>query len=401
MSVLYVNNRGREVVTHSYSSGQTFSSCRRKYYLQKVAGWRQKERSAALEFGKAFEQAIQYFHENGLVPDSGVEDYKRRWLVYKDDAELVYKPADGSWLNLYHAGAQLMKLYEILLPSLPIFQPVFQVNYTRQVFPGTDLADLYDQGYLDCVSKCQDWDHPLLPKVKRPANATHRVVAVDIKTAGKELSVTADILGLDPQLRRYASLSGISDQSFLWAVKSSYSAYQKGTEITFLTASDDWKAGDKAVVYKYDRETEVALLTTHAGIQKMDELMEAIKGKGSTDRKEALIAERLLFGDLLEVKSEQFTKQKLQYLAVRISEEAIHDATEQVAQEVAAIHDANLKNSWLPSPSIRFPDTKCCWCAYRGNCTNNNALRDSLLVQITDPNAVVEEIEEDFGFGDE
>lgn len=403
MAVLYINSLGREVRTHSFSSGQTFSACARKYFLQKVRGWRRRERTAAMEFGKAVENAIQAFHENGLRPESGVEHFKREWAVHKMDKELVYKPTEKDFDNLLRAGSELLKLYQILLPSLPIVNPVFQANFSKPVFPGTNLADLTDQGFVDLISSLDNWDHPLLPKV--PQGEGPRRVIVDIKTAGKELNVTRDLLGLDGQLRRYGWLAGYRDVAFLWAVKSVWDAYQKGTEVTFLTSTDNWTAGNRAVVFKFNEEEGTVLLTTHEGLQRIKGLLDEIKGKGSTERKEMLLAGLIADNELLSASVSDITKQKIQFLATRLSEEDVHEAGERVGQEIVAIHDANEKGVWLQSTGIRFPNTACTWCEYRGNCTKNDALRDSLLVQTAPADNVLDEIEEDFeedfGFGGE
>lgn len=396
MAVLYINQNGKEVRTHSFSSGSTFNSCARKYYLQKVKGWRPKERSAALEFGKAVEDSIQYFHENNLESGSGVEFFKRRWAVYEDDKELVYKATEKNFSNLLRAGAEILKLYEILLPSLPISHPVFQVNYSKPVFPDTNLGDLMDQGYVDIISSLESWEHPLLPKI--PRGEGRRQILIDVKTAGKELNITADMLALEPQLRRYGWLSGLRTVAFLLLIKSVWDAYEKGKDVTFLTTTDNWTAGDKAVVFRFDEENQTALLTTHEGLQRIKGLLEEIKGKGSTERKDTLIAGLIKDNDILSVSVDDITKQKLQFLAVHLTEEDVLEAGNQVAQEIVDIHAANERGVWLQRPGVRFPDQKCTWCQMRGICTRNNKLRDELLVQITDGPRFeeAEEVEEDW-----
>lgn len=404
MAVLYVGPTGRGVTRHSYSSGSTFNSCRRKYFLQKVKGWRKKERTAATEFGNAIEAAIQHYHSNGLELDSGVEYFKRSWAVHKMDKELVYKPTEKDFDNLLRAGSELLRLYEILLPSFPIVDPVFQANFTKKVFPGSHLDDLQDTGWVDLISRAPI-KHPLLPDIP-VTKETSRTLIVDIKTAGKELSVTRDMLRMDPQLRRYAFLSSYKDVAFLWLVKSVWDAYERGKEVTFITSSENWTAGDRAVVFQYLEEKQRVLLTTTEGLQRIKGLLAEIKGKGSTERKETLIAGLVADNDLLSASVDDITKQKIQFLACRLSDEDINEAGEQVGEEIVAIHDANERGVWRQSPGIRFPDQKCTWCEMRGICTKNDKQRDEMLIQITPADNLLDEIEEDFddtdfGFGEE
>jgi len=64
MGILYVNPKGRPWVKHSYSAGNTWDQCPLQYYLQKIQGWKEKNNWARFEFGKAFEAAVQFYHEN-------------------------------------------------------------------------------------------------------------------------------------------------------------------------------------------------------------------------------------------------------------------------------------------------------------------------------------------------
>jgi hypothetical protein len=398
-AILYTNPKGNPVTRGSYSSSQLFNSCRYKYKQEKILGIRRKEKSGAMQFGKALEDAIQYYHDNGLKPDSGVDHFKLLFLKHKDDTELVYTKRDQSWQNLYVAGAQMLKLYEILLPTFPIVSPVFQLSYSKEVFPGTDLSGLEQGGFVDMLSK-GPWVHPLLPKVKIPGGASHRPIGIDIKTGGAELNLTAGLLALDMQIRSYAWLSGVDTWAFLWFTKSIVDSFQKGVEVTFLTSTADWTSGDKATIFKYDEETKTALLSSEAGLQKIAEMLAEVKGKGSTERKEAIIQERIMFGDLLTAHSDNFTKQKVQFLAVVINDEAKQEAGDQIAKDLVEIHAAHQTDSWPRNPGVRFPDTRCLYCSHRGLCLGDKSLVDQLLVQKMD--AAPEEVDDDsFGFGEE
>ena len=56
---LYINYANRPVTAHSYSAGTTFRFCKRRYYLERIQGWREKEQKASLHFGRCVEDALK------------------------------------------------------------------------------------------------------------------------------------------------------------------------------------------------------------------------------------------------------------------------------------------------------------------------------------------------------
>lgn len=378
---LYTNSKGIDVTTHSYSSGDTWKTCNYLYFLDKIQGWKRRDKSAALMFGRAIESAMQFYHENNLKPDSGIDEFKRIWLAHKDNQELKYTDKEVSWSCLYRSGAEMMRLYEIILPSLPIKDPVWQANVKKEVFPGTRLAGIEDQGFLDIISK-SPWVHPLLPKVDIPKGASHRPVVIDVKTAGVEIGATPDLLTLDPQLRRYGWLSGIKDLAFLVFVKSKPDSYQKGVEVSLLEDSGKWTAGQKLTIFKFDKEENSALLTHELNLNGIEESLDQHKGKGSGEKKELQIAQWLAEGILEQVSAEKFTKQKLQFIAVRLSDDDVEEAGDAVGKDIAEIVQAGETGKYIRNPGVRFPNAKCTFCSHRGICLKNNELRDKFLVKI-------------------
>jgi hypothetical protein len=381
---LYTNNRGIDVVSHSFSAGQEFRDCPKKYYFNRIVGWKRKERSAATKFGKAFEDSIQFFHTNGCKPDTGVEEFKRLWLTQKEDEGLNYTRAEGSWSNLYKCGSQLLKLYEVLLPSLPIKDPLFQMNLEKTPFPGTDYADLRDQGFIDMITR-SPWVHPLLPKVDIPKGSPYRTVIWDIKTAGKMLDATPDLLQLDPQLLRYGWLSGHRDVGFLWAVKCIVDSIDRGDEVTVLEPFGKWKLADKVQVFKVVKDLSALLVGTDYQIVRAESILERIKGRGSTERKEKALYRFLRSGRLSPIPVSCVTKAKIQAVVVRLPEEHVKEAGEVVAYDIIQIVDHNNRNFWPRTPGVRFPNQKCSFCSHRGLCLDNQSLVDDLLVKIENP----------------
>lgn len=385
MAYLYKNISGKEVTINSFSSGQLFKSCAYKYFLIKVKGFKRKDNSAALKFGRALEEAIQFFHENGLDVDSAVIEFKRRWLHEKDNSDIKYTKSEISFENLYRVGSELIQLYAIMLPSLPIKDPVWQANYKVTPFPGTHLDGIQDQGFVDLLSRAP-WVHNLLPKTDIPKGASpYRPLGIDLKTSGKKLETSDEMLRLDSQLMRYAALSGISDWAFLWFVKSSATAYRSGTEFTVLELSGKWTPGFEGTVLSYDEETETVTGCARDIIESLKDKLAEIKGKGSTERKDAQIAEWLADGTLCKITIDKTTKQTIQFKAVRIHQDDIKEAAQIAGKEIADIHNCNETGFWPKTTGVRFPNNQCSWCECRGLCLRDDRLRDELLVQITNP----------------
>jgi hypothetical protein len=379
MAKLYTNPQGKDVTRHSYSSGSLFEDCNFRYYLDKVKGYKRKDKSAALAFGKAVENALQYFHDNGKKPDTGVDQFKIEWLRSKE-ADFKYTKTEIDWANLYASGSQLLKLYEIILPTLPIVNPVWQASVAKEVFPGTTLAGIEDLGYLDMISKAP-WEHPMLPKVPVPKDSPYRPLVVDVKTSGKPLDIDPRFMALDPQLARYAWQSGIKDIAFLWLVKSSAMAFQKGTEVTFLEKSGKWTPGDSATVWQFNKEAGTLLVCENP--RQLEDLFKDISGKGAKDRTDALKVKLLDGGLLTPVPVEAVTKQRIQFAAARISDEDVIAAGNRAAKQIVGIVECSTTGVWPKMPSLRFPKVKCPICDHRGICLGDDKIRDELLVQIT------------------
>src|ERR1700693_1496099 len=97
MAFLYINSKGQPWRKHSYSAGNTFDSCPLKYKLQKIHGWKEKNSKARFEFGKAFEAAIQFYHENRGDRDAAIKHFVSLWQPYADNKLLQYTKAEKDW----------------------------------------------------------------------------------------------------------------------------------------------------------------------------------------------------------------------------------------------------------------------------------------------------------------
>jgi hypothetical protein len=380
MSFLYKSASGKDVQHASHSSLDLFRFCRRKFKLNRIDGWRQKGNKASLEFGKCVEAAIQYFHENGLKPEDCTQEFKRLWLKWNEQ-ELIYTDQEENWATLYVMGSEMTKLYEARLPSLPIRNPKFQLQYKKKVFPGSELADLEFMGYVDMLSTLEDG--------KR--------IVVDIKTAKSPLDLTPNLVALDPQLREYAWMSGIQDVAFLWFVKAKPNSFAHGDEVALLENSGNWKAGDTLTVFKYqkpiaaDAEKEIAavpekiLVGTPEAIKAIDEEFDKIEGKGSTALKNARLEELISSETLVWVPREAVTKMRLQWVAGKIPKPVLTEVGQRVGHEMVALKTSAEQNFYPQDGGVRFPNQSCTWCEQRGHCLGDKKLVSDMLVQIKTP----------------
>ena len=119
MAFLYISSTGVPWRKHSYSAGLDFEKSPSCYYLRRIEGWKLRDNKAAFKFGRAFESALQYFHENNFTPGSGIAEFTRLWETHKEE-ELTYTKKEKDWANLNRVGREMLRLYELRQPKLPL-----------------------------------------------------------------------------------------------------------------------------------------------------------------------------------------------------------------------------------------------------------------------------------------
>lgn len=364
-AILYTSSKGHPVNTHSYSSGSTFRSCRRKYYLEKAQGWKERENKASRRFGECVESAIQFFHASNCKPLSGVDELKRLWLLHKDVKDLSYTSKEGSWQDLYQMGGEMLALYEIKWVSFGYRAPKFQLNFRKEICPGSYLAGLDFTAYIDMHAQTDSGP-----------------VVIDIKTAALPLDVDPRMLTLDPQLRSYSWVSGVPQVAFLWFAKSRPESYMKGNTATLLADVGKFKAGEEVRVLRAAEMSTIVEVLSDADFELFEKEAKGLKGKALETKKQEFAEQHAV-----AVGSGQLTKQRLQYVQVRIPDDDIREAGEAIAGEIADIYASNQKNSWPKEPSVRFPDQKCTFCKFQPICIGDDKTRDETLYQITSASA--------------
>jgi hypothetical protein len=371
MTVLYVNAKGRPVSTHSYSGGNEYKFCRRKYRLSRIDGWKEVDEKASKEFGKCLEDALSFWHSNDMKAGSCAEEFRRLFQKHKENPKLVYTDKEGSFEDLMQMGSEMCRLYEIRWPSFGLSAPRFQLNYEKHPFPGTELAQIKYTAWVDMRATVNEL---YLTPEESP-----KPIIIDIKTSAVRFPDEKGMLRLDGQLKSYAWVSGIPDVGFLVFVKARPNSFKKGDEVSVLSdASASIHPGDSAVVLFQDDEFNHVYVVRESQYQAYEDALKGLKGKALEAKKQEM-AESL---DAQVFTAEGMTKQRIQFLTDRIPDEDIQEAGEIVGRDIVNIVQSSKDNFFPKDGGVRFPDQKCTWCAYLGICSGNPALRDQKLVQI-------------------
>lgn len=336
MSNLFTNWAGYPTTRVSYSMLEDFKKCKAHFSLKRRMGWKTKDQTAAQEAGNAIEAAVQVYHEGGCKPGAAVDEGKRLWLLQKENKTLVYREKDGDWEVVYQQISEILALYEIKWRQFGYQNPRFQKSFLKEVFPGSELAGIDFIAYVDMLAELRTVGTAADP-------GTPVQVCADMKVSGSALSETDDILTLDPQLRSYAWVSGVPRQAFLWFQRKSTDSYKKGDEIYLL------KDGSEAVVVK-GGEFPIT-------VSDPDGKNERMAAKGSV------------------------TKQKISFVVVRIPDEDLIEAGEQIGQTIAEIAAAERRKNYPKEPGIRWPNDKCKGCDLLGVCLGDDKLIDAKLIR--------------------
>jgi PD-(D/E)XK nuclease superfamily len=353
MAFLYIDSEGRERNRHSYSAGMEFDSCPYKYWLHRIMGWKDKTTSAARLFGQALEDAIQFYHQTG--GRMGEEEFIRLWTMSRDK-ELTYTKREVNWDSLMRAGREMMRLYIIRQPSLPIpMDTIFQRQFTKEVFPGNDkLGGIEFFGKLDMMVHV-DPNHPMLAPVEwKPEYGIFRKAIIDIKTSGIDLDSSLGIVKHDMQLRMYAWLCGVYDVAFLWFKKSPHGV-KKGYSVTLLADAGRFKAGEEAVVASVE-ETGCYLVGNDLMMEEMNKA-QGRKENGNLDTTKAatLRAAEWREQNAVLVPFEDITRQRMQFSSALVSKKSADDAGNIVADQIVRITNAWESNKWTNTFGVRYP----------------------------------------------
>ena len=360
MGFLYINSHGKQWKQHSYTAGNDWDGCPYRYYLRRVLGWKEKNVRARFELGKAFEDAVEYFHNNQGDLQGAMAHFTEKWKPFQDVKELQYTKVERDWATCHKIGLDWLRLYAIKRPSLPI--PLggavkFQQKYAKEVFPNDPIyGEIEDTGKLDMVAWV-DPEHPALARLDwKPEYGAFRPLVIDIKTAGADFPETYGLAAHDTQLRRYSWLSGIRDVAFLWFVKRGL-GIQKGYSVTLLEKAGYMEAGAEAVVAAVEGDS-IWLLPNDFMTDEMDKVTKAAKEAAPKGKKEtsadAAKAEWLEKNGV-RTTADAVTKQRLQFNAGFVTIDSANDAGAIARKQIVEIVNARLADSYPNTFSVRYP----------------------------------------------
>jgi hypothetical protein len=357
MAYLYINTKGQPWRRHSYSAGNDFDGCPYRYYLRRVLGWKEKNNRARFEFGRAFESAIQYYHEHDGNLGESTKHFLGQWEPWRTQP-LEYTRVEKDWATCTKIGTDWLKLYAIRQPSLPI--PIgayskFQREVSKEVFPGDpNFGEIEDIGKMDIISYVEP-SHPMLPKLEwKPEYGAFRPLITDIKTAATDFPEMYGIAAHDTQLRRYSWLTGIRDVALLWFVKKGL-ALNKGYSVTLLTSKGNMAAGAEAVIAGVE-DDGLWLLPNDFMVEEMERIQgksdkgRTIQTKEAKQRRDNWLEENGVFA-----KEEEVTKQRLQFNAGYVSIESAEDAGKVAQDQIIRIVNAWQKNEYVNTFGVRYP----------------------------------------------
>lgn len=370
---LYINSKGYNVNRHSYSGSESFHFCARKYYLERVQGWGEREQRSSSAFGTALEKAITYWHQHRQDTQAARAEFARLWLEHKDKP-YKYTKSDLDWDRLNLTGDELLRLYTIRYPTFPyvVNNPLdFQVETTFEVFPGTKLEGLQFTSYIDLLASVK----PNVPWIDYTQFTPGSELIIDMKTSGKDVP---EFTVLDPQLRSYAWVRRRPEDpptpvAFLWFRKMGREI-SRGDVVAFLDAYAGYQPGDSAVVLATD-EFGLMVASEERLLEEMRTLFIGESKAVKAARQEFVSANAKL------VPESAITKQRVQFKMERITPDSAEDIGRSIKRDMINIVNANEKEFWPMQSGVRFPNEKCPMCCMRGICANKPDLRDALLTR--------------------
>jgi len=190
---------------YSYTQISQYLSCPRRYRYRYLDGWRQKETSAAMMFGRAFETALfAYFGRE----DSGAALFQT-WSKCREQG-LEFRRGE-TWDQMLYQGISLLNLFaQDARVTIADPKRSLQVPLCKRLPGGSEFIGYVDAlGQLDGTSAVIDWKTTSVRYPEQPAG----------------------LLMLDPQLVCYSWLTGMPDVAFVVFVR------KHRAEIQYLRAT--------------------------------------------------------------------------------------------------------------------------------------------------------------------
>ena len=221
---------------YSYTQISQYLTCPRRYRYRYVDGWKEKDKRAAMLFGRAFELALgAYFRSE----DPG-EVFFREWLLYKEQNLIFAK--DDSWDRmLERAITLLIRFCQDDRIQISKANNNLQAKFSEAIGKNEFVSYVDGIGTLDGKRCLLEWK---TSSARYPEERT-------------------GLLALDPQLICYSWITGIEEVSQIVFVRKRF------VEVQYLRASITEKQRQEFgyLVVKTIRRIESAEFLPHSGIR--------------------------------------------------------------------------------------------------------------------------------------
>jgi hypothetical protein len=224
-------------MTYSYTQISQYLSCPRRYRHRYLDGWFEKDRRAAMLFGRVFEQSVAALFRR----DDPAGVLFEQWSLYKN-VGIAYSGND-TWDSLLRQGIQLLERFA-QDGRVRIRRPhsTQQVQFKRTLSSGNEFISYVDAiGELDATPCVLEWK----------------------TTSSRYPEQPAGIVALDPQLVCYSWMTGIDEVAQIVFVR------KRLVEIQYLRATITEKQRQEfaALVDDTVQRIESGLFLPHSGIR--------------------------------------------------------------------------------------------------------------------------------------
>jgi hypothetical protein len=223
-------------MTYSYTQISQYLTCPRRYRHRYLDGWKEKDKRAAMLFGRAFEVALgAYFRRE----DPG-DAFFREWSSCKDQ-ELQFSNRDNWDRMLEQAIVLLTRFCQENRVEVPQPRQNIQIKFTRPVGRNEFVAYVDALGTLDGKQCLLEWKTSSCRYAEEPAG----------------------VLALDSQMVCYSWITGISEVAQVVFVR------KRLVEVQYLqtTISEEQRQEFGLLVQDTISQIESARFLPHSGVR--------------------------------------------------------------------------------------------------------------------------------------
>lgn len=343
--IIYTGPTGWEVREFSHSQYQAYRGCPKRFYFERVKGWKQRP-GAALELGKGVEQSVRLFFQEKREP---VETFEAAWEPLKENEKLQY-PERESWQTFAAAGAGLMKKFRATWESFPPRDPAWP-SFKNPLKVRDERTGVYYQTIPDLIDK----------------DEKGRFIA-DLKCMGQLVddSVPGMVVN-DQQLRTQAHVTQIYRVA-LW------NFCRNPKQMSAATADEIYEVARAAAGgLRFQLLPSLALHAAHEAngltYDAAGEFLRIANPKDVMKEFRAACKAEPSAKELAETIAKQVSDaHQAEYVIQWVEGEMTPaHAEEAIAEECSVV--PLIQASYFPRiGGVRFPNNECTWCSHRGLC---------------------------------